>query len=89
MRNTKELKRYKIALIKYKLALKLPILKYWFNANEGFCHHFNGSIYLKLPTLYSLRPEVRGWYDSYWFKPGDLKPRIELLEKAIELCKKN
>ena len=35
------------------------------------------------PILYSLNPKT----DIYWFEMGHLSPRIELLEKAIEILK--
>lgn len=86
-----ELKRYKSALWKYKLCLYLPFLKFFLYTDFGFCAHFNSykNMRYELPTLYSLKPEdeiISPLRTYYWFKKGDLKPRIELLEKAIEKC---
>jgi hypothetical protein len=69
--------------------------------NYGFCLYFFQAQNLPvaknfegiLPTLWSLKPinTVKVWYepgkrfDEYWFKPGDIKNRIILLEQAISI----
>jgi hypothetical protein len=82
-----ELKRYKSALWKYKLCLYLPFLKPFLYTNIGFCFHFDSynSMKYDLPILYNLKPPADD-IQEYWFSKGHLKPRIKLLEKAIEIC---
>jgi hypothetical protein len=90
MKKTTEQKRYERALFQYKLALRFPFLKKLLKVQYGFCHHFyirdSWDFIIHLPVLKSLEPKS---YPTHWFIPGDLKPRIELLEKAIEICKTN
>jgi hypothetical protein len=65
---------------------RIPLyLKYGFCGYFGLVHKTNlGS----LPELKEARgllgPPKRG---SYWYKPGDLEPRIKVLELVIKICK--
>ena len=82
-----ELKRYKSALIQYKIAQMLPFLSIFLKTDTGFCNHFNAYLLVfgyPLPTLNTLRPKS-GY--MYWFPEGQLKPRIELLKQAIHILK--
>lgn len=82
-----ELEIYKEALSNYKLSLIFP--RKVFNTQCGFCYYFRKSqrkeLRLDCPTLFKLRPDEK--YDNaYWFKPGKIRPRIQLLKEAIKLC---
>jgi hypothetical protein len=79
----KELLRYYLAFIQYKIARRFPSLRYFLRVHLGYCYHFNSDISfrIELPTLYYLRPDHRR---NYWFERGDLNPRIDLLEMAIK-----
>lgn len=85
----KEINRYRLALIQYQLSRVLP--KWIFCTDKGLCFHFNAygfrSIKYNLPILWNLQPEDDVWIYGYWFKVGELKPRIELLRKAIKIAK--
>lgn len=78
----KEKYRYRLALIQYYLSYIFP--KFWFKTDCGFCYHFSHP-YDILSTLEPIDKYSKG----YWFKKGELKPRIELLKQAIKLCKNN
>lgn len=92
---TNEVSRLKTALLKYLLSYILP--KKWFNTELGFMYHFD---YKVPESLLMLNPNAvpgqiwvtdnqgrlklgPGW-DRYWFKPGELTPRVILLIKAIK-----
>lgn len=84
-----ELNRYRLALLKYQLSKRIPILTNLLNTNSGFCRHFSPYNYVviienHLPILWCLRTQDYG----YWFPRGELGPRIELLKQAIKICKR-
>ena len=86
-----QLEAYKIALSFYRLSYVLP--KKYFNTVDGFCWYFKNTYRSKLfkdinnyTILMSLKPEDSGHF--YWFTPGILKPRIEILKEAIKICKR-
>lgn len=94
MNKQKQLKAYKKALLHYQIS-SIFIIGFIFrallldaNISFGFCFYFD-NCYLEndLPILYSLKPTTSYYNSEYWFKPGDLAPRIECLKKAIKLCK--
>lgn len=90
MTKIERLKIYKKMLRDYRIS-NIPIIgKYFrekFYTYSGFCvyiyKNINSNWSIKaFIELYKLKP--RYMYDTvYWFKEGDLKPRIELLKKAI------
>jgi hypothetical protein len=88
------LKIYESALKHYQRADKWygVFLSARDTTRKGFCFYFtevyhdilNDELFKKaLPELYSQRPNMQK--ASYWFEPGDLKPRIKCLEEAIKL----
>lgn len=87
---TKEqrLKEYKKALFWFTISRYLPI-SLLCGTSHGFCLYFkqwSDDLGIFYPELYSLMPNKRCKEDeSYWFKPGHKKPRIELLRKAIKM----
>ena len=82
-----ELKIYKKALLHYQLS-NFPLIgiifkNLVFETCRGFCWYFeNYNLEKDLPILWQLKPNLKCPY-GYWYKPGLLKPRIELLKKAI------
>ena len=82
MTQQKRLSLYKSALWQYKLSLRFPFLKSILLTNYGFCLHFRSIGFIdELEELWSLRPE-----SLYWFSPGEIEPRVKLLEQAIKMC---
>jgi hypothetical protein len=43
----------------------------------------------KLPELYAQKPKNISGVGCYWWMPGEWQPRIEALERAIELIEKS
>lgn len=89
MKIEKELKLYKKALRDYRLSKVFG--KCWFDTYAGFCAYFRYKYddiwdIDNLTILRSLRP-ASSLGCMYWFKCGELQPRIELLKKAILICK--
>lgn len=86
----KEINRYRLALIQYYLSYIFP--KILFKTDSGFCYHFSRSYNIitlePIHVLDTLEP-IDKYSPGFWFKKGELKPRIELLKQAIKLCKKN
>jgi hypothetical protein len=77
-----ELRRLKSALIQYNICLLLPFMKIIFKCSYGLCSHFD----FNLPKeLSKLNPNTYEEYmlNDYWFKVGELKPRIKLIKQAI------
>jgi hypothetical protein len=83
------LKIYRKALWDYRIAKFIKKD----HTNYGFCYYFcwrhDKAMYhtfdSAFPELYAQRPmNVNG---VYWFRPGDIKSRIECLKKAIKLTK--
>lgn len=87
MEGRERLKFYKKLLFKYKISLYLPSLKKWLHTDNGLCL----AIWPKGLSfeLYAQKPKQPYGRTAYWYKPGDLKPRIEAIESAIKLCKHN
>lgn len=82
-----ELQRLNSALIQYNICLIFPFMKIFLKCNFGLCAHFNYKLPEELKKL-SIKREnrpicIHGHYPDYWFKKGLLKPRIELIKKAI------
>ena len=81
-----EINKYKVALFCYYLSY-IPGFRFVLGTGYGFCYYFS-NLYIRqyLPNLWKQKPEI--CYDGdYWFKKGNLAPRIECLKKAIKLCK--
>lgn len=87
----------KTQLVFYEKALKDYKNNLWkfhrdHKVSSGFCYYFMGyNLHVKthLPILFNLGNGYKYRKNSYfWFRPGKLRPRIKLLEKAIEICKK-
>lgn len=89
------LKIYQKMLRDYKIA-KFFNFFFWYyldikettNTHHGFCWYIyklsDDEFFLQdLIELNKLRPTITQYNLVYWFKEGDLKPRIELLKKAI------
>lgn len=80
----------------YKQALKDYRFQYWFpffviaeNYNKlhlGFCYYFS-QLGVDFNILIELQNQMPEKFYSYWFKKGELAPRIKCLKKAIKLCK--
>jgi len=88
MKKKERLKVYKKMLRDYTISNIFLIgwmFKGYLNTDSGFCYYLqNSSTICDLPDLielYKLRPEKT--YGPFWFKRDLLKPRIELLKKAI------
>ena len=86
------LKIYQKMLKDYNIS-NIPIigflfsLKQAFNTKYGFCWYLykstNNKYFIEdLIELNKLQP-INKYNNIYWFKEGELKPRIELLKKAI------
>ena len=90
----KRLKKYKKALRAYKLYRRFPFLKSILDTDYGFCNYFNATNtpYIKrhLPELYQYKPYdyMTLYVGGFWFNVGEIEPRIELLEKAIDCTTK-
>lgn len=89
----KRLALYKKALKDYERAGKWYGFLFKTETHQGFCWYFawkhritlqGGLFKSRLPELYQQRPKK---YYDFWFRQGDLKPRIECLEKAIKMIK--
>lgn len=85
-----DLEKLKYALFIYRLCFWLIIPRIWNNVNAGFCYFFIeefGGYWGDIPnSLIILRPYTRYPIgNGYWFKPGRLSSRIELLKKAIQI----
>jgi len=92
MEKVKELKLLKQALYDYRMSRIFKGFLFRKNRNtyDGFCHYFGCNKHIwhstELPILNSLKPE--NMYNKlYWFKSGELLPRIKLLKKAIKIIK--
>jgi hypothetical protein len=90
MTKIERLKIYKKMLRDYRLS-NIPIFgKYFkdkYHTDFGFCVYFFNLFYLDyiladFIEINKLKPKETYNY-QYWFKPGSLSPRIELLKKAI------
>lgn len=77
----KEINRYRLALIQYYLSYIFP--KSWFKTQHGLCWHFIHP----LPFPETLKQFEPDYFCAYWFKRGQLKPRIKILKEAIQLLK--
>lgn len=91
-----QLKYYEQALKDYQRNLwKFPSKRDIY-VNTGFCKYFNlvtPYYTLKVSDVFNILFSLRNgysWHENseYWFRPGRLRPRIKLLKKAIELCRK-
>ena len=75
---------YKNALFDYRVSKRLPFMKKWLRTNEGFCRYFGKiSRIEQFTVLFSIKRAKSA--NNYWFEPGDLEPRIELLKQAIAI----
>jgi hypothetical protein len=90
MTNQEQLKLYKKALWDYIICFFRPSLKYRLAIDGGFCKYFcSKNIMTKdLVFLNQQKPKTL-WYHEYWFKFGELLPRIKCLIKAIKACKQS
>ena len=73
----------------YKQALKAFEEKAEYT-NLGLCSYFIWEIdcYLhELPELFQVRPKkMYGPWPTFWYKPGNRRPRIAALKRAIAIC---
>jgi len=85
------LKLYEIALKDYEAASMIEIRANGFT--HGLCRYFYlihgldvyNKMHLTFPEIHKSKPVNSG---AWYFDFGDIKSRIELLKKAIELTKK-
>lgn len=89
-----QLKCYEQALKTYKENLwKSSFINRDCRVSTGFCKYFANTyatsyVKEKFPILFNLRNGYKyKKNNNYWFRPGKLRPRIKLLERAIEICK--
>ncbi len=78
---------YTIALEDYKKTLWLPFMKSFYFLNSGFCYYFRkkfniGFTSYHFKILHDLKPDNKL---LFWFKEGRLRPRIKLLEEALQI----
>ena len=84
------LKLYELALADYEASLgKDERYKFKNNTEGGFCVYFYYSHYVMfcyktVPELHKQKPMNNS---LFWFKEGEIQPRIDCLKRAIELTK--
>jgi len=88
MKKQDRIAMYKMALRDYTICKYLPFLKSFYRTEDGLCYYFiKLSINWQLPELKEAYYEIyKHWPYAWWFKIGEIKPRIEILKKAIELA---
>lgn len=73
--------------IAYTLSTIFPFLSHLLNTERGFCHYLFLQKINPVNVLSFIIDETKmnpGNKGSYWYKPGDVKPRRKLLRKAIK-----
>ena len=84
------LKLYELALADYEASLgQDENYKEHKNTESGFCVYFSYSqdvmfCYKTVPELHKQKPMNNS---LFWFKEGEIQPRIDCLKRAIELTK--
>lgn len=84
------LKIYKRALIDYKIS-SIPLIGYlyrkFFNiyTEDGLCAYFKFTLNKKFEDFEEFTAPLTRYEEDeeFYYKPGDLKPRIYLIEQAI------
>ncbi len=86
MESYTNLERLEYALLIYRVSFWFIIPRFWNNVEFGFCNFFNEEFASGIPkALYQVKPKVNYNLTGYWYKPGRLSTRIELLKKAIRI----